>query len=359
MDLTNELTSLTQGLNDQERALVEKYLQYRDSGNIEDMPVLTQFLSTPSAAVLIPKIIIANVRRAAEPNYLVTKLLKRVRMPNASAVVMFPSVGPLRATPNLGETQEVPIQSIDWQTHKGTEIRVGRHGIRLQFSEDEINESQWDILGISLEEAGRAMARLKEELAFLEMMSHAHVVFDNTLRSVNPEAGTTGLDADGNLNDTMSAEDFLDLIIAVMNNGYTPTDLIMHPLVWAVFAKNGLTGAYGKAPEGTNAQFQLGPQSIQGRIPFALNVLLSPFYPIDYRNKLFDIMCVDRNRIGILLEKQPLKTTDFTNPARDIRNIQITEKYGIGIYDEGRAICVAKNISMEKTYPEALRVKQI
>jgi hypothetical protein len=353
-----ELERLSQGLGDEEKGLVERYLQYRDSGEVEQIPTLTQFLSTPSAQVLIPKIIIGNVRRAAEPNYLVSKLLKKVRMPNASAVVMFPSVGPLRATPNLGETQEIPIQSVDWQVHRGTEIRVGRHGIRLQFSEDEINDSQWDVLGISLDEAGRAMARLKEEISFMEMMSHAHIVFDNSLRAVEPQAGTTGLDVDGNFNDTMSAEDFLDIIIAVMHNGYTPTDLIMHPLVWAVFAKNGLTGAYGKAPEGANASFQLGPQSIQGRIPFALNVLLSPFHPIDYQRRLFDIMCVDRNRIGILLEKQPLKTVDFQNPPRDIRNIQITEKYGVGIYDEGKAICVAKNISMEKTYPEAIRVSQ-
>lgn len=347
-------------LTDAEVKLIEQFNSALASGDYENLPKIKQFIATPSAVVLIPKVIIGNVRRAAEPNYLVTKLLKTVRMPKASfGVVMFPSIGPMRAAVGLGEAQEVPIQSIDWQTHKGVEIRVTKTGIRLQFTEDMIEESQWDIMAIAMDEAGRAMARAKEELAFGEMVAHSHVVFDNALRSQYPEAGTTGLAEDGTYNDTMSAEDFLDLVIAVMNNEYVPTDVIMHPLMWGTFAKNGLTGAYGKPPEGANASFQLGPESIQGRIPFGINVLLSPFAPIDREKKTCTIFCVDRNKIGVILEKQPLKVVDFNDPARDIRNVQITEKYGIGIFDEGRAIAVAKNVSLAKTYPPAIRVKQV
>ena len=88
----------------------------------------------------------------------------------------------------------------------------------------------------------------------------------------------------------MSIDDYLDLIIACYNNGYTPTDLVMHPLSWSAFAKQGFTGGLS-APydreakrEGTKG-FKIGPESIQGRLPFSFNVNLSPFAPIDKKNK--------------------------------------------------------------------------
>ena len=150
-----------------------------------------------------------------------------------------------------------------------------------------------------LSEAGRAMARHKEQKAFNEWLTHGHIVFDNELRKQDPvkwaEAGTTGLDYLGNYNDTLAVEDLLDLIIAVYNNEYTPTDLVMHPLAWTAFAKNGLTGGLA-APydreakrEVPSGSFKLGPESIQGRLPFAFNVNLSPFAPIDKVEKKFDI----------------------------------------------------------------------
>ena len=121
---------------------------------------------------------------------------------------------------------------------------------------------EFDLISVLLQEAGRAMARLKEQKAFDEWLRHGWTVFDNSLRAKIPEAGTTGLDFEGNLNDTLSIDDLLDLIIAVYNNEYTPTDLIMHPLVWSCFARNGLTGSL-TAPfdretkrEMPNAQFK-------------------------------------------------------------------------------------------------------
>lgn len=218
------------------------------------------------------------------------------------------------------------------------------------------SDLEFDLVSVLIQEAGRAMARLKEQKAFDEWLRHGWTVFDNSLRAKIPEAGTTGLDFYGNLNDTLSIDDLLDIIIAVYNNEYTPTDLIMHPLVWTVFARNGLTGSL-TAPfdretkrESPNAQFKLGPESIQGRLPFSFNVNLSPFAPIDRVGKTFDIFCVDANNVGVMIVKDDLKTENFRDPSRDLNNIKIIERYGFGTFNEGRAICSAKNISMAKSY---------
>ena len=320
------------------------------------------FLASPSAKVLIPRVIIGTMRQSADPVYLASKFYKKIRLKNGQAV-MFPSIGVMRAH-DVAEGQEIPEETVDWQLHKNSLISVGKSGVRIQYSDELQSDLEFDLVSVMLSEAGRAMARLKEQKAFDEWLRHGWTVFDNSLRSKIPAAGTTGLDFEGNLNDTLSIDDLLDIIIAVYNNEYTPTDLIMHPLVWSVFARNGLTGSL-TAPfdretkrETPNAQFKLGPESIQGRLPFAFNVNLSPFAPIDKAGKTFDMFCVDANNVGVQIVKDELKTEEFRDPSRDLNNIKVIERYGFGTYNEGRAICSAKNIGMAKSYatPERLHL---
>lgn len=312
------------------------------------------FLASPSAKVLIPRVIIGTMRQAADPVYLASKFFNKIRLKNGQAV-MFPSIGVMRAH-DVAEGQEIPEETVDWQLHKNSLIHVGKSGVRIQYTDELQSDLEFDLISVLLKEAGRAMARLKEQKAFDEWLRHGWTVFDNALRAKIPEAGTTGLDFHGNYNDTMSIDDLLDLVIAVYNNEYTPTDLIMHPLVWTVFARNGLTGSL-TAPferetkrEMPNAQFKLGPESIQGRLPFSFSVNLSPFAPIDRVGKTFDIFCVDGNNVGVQIVKDELKTEEFRDPSRDLNNVKVIERYGFGTYNEGRAICSAKNISMAKSY---------
>lgn len=324
---------------------------------------LREFLATPSAQVLIPRVVVGAMREAAEPLYIGTKMLEKIRLKSGQSMI-FPSIGVMRAY-DVAEGQEIPEDTIDWQTHESPEIRVGKSGLRLRFTDEMINDSQWDIMAMMIKQAGRAMARHKEQKAFHQFRKHGHTVFDNAIRSTNPAAGTTGLDKNGNFNDTFSAEDFLDLIIAIMSNEYTPSDILMHPLAWTVFAKNELTGQlmsnpYGNFPH-TNKpnNIKLGPDSIQGRIPFNFNVQLSPFIPMDKRNRRFDVYAVDRNNVGVLLVKDDLKTEEWDEPARGLKNMKMIERYGIGIHNEGKGISVAKNISMDKSYAEPMLIKNV
>jgi hypothetical protein len=345
-------------LTDEDKEVMEVFKKIADGIDVPGFS-FKDFLATPQASILIPRVIIGTMRKAAEPMYLASQFYKRIRLKQGNAI-MFPSIGVMKAH-DVAEGQEIPQETIDWQLHKSSLIKVGKSGVRIQVTDDLIRDAEWDIVGMLLQEAGRAMARHKEQKAFVEWLMHGWTVFDNALYRQNPtvykEARTTGVDFKGDYNDTMSIDDFLDLIIAVYNNEYTPTDLVMHPLAWTVFAKNGLTGSLA-APmdrdakrETPTASFKLGPESIQGRIPFAFNVNLSPFAPIDKINKTFDMFCVDRNNVGVLIVQDDLKTEEFRDPARDIRNVKIVERYGYGTYNEGRAICSAKNISMAKSWP--------
>jgi len=342
-------------LTAEQAQLFERFSKVLAGQESTDTVSLREFVSTPQAQILIPKVIVGAMRQAAEPLYLGTKLLKRIRTKVTNGTVVFPYVGPMRAY-DVAEGQEVPEDVIDVSKMTTPEIRVGKSGVRVRITQELIDDSQWDIVALLVEAAGRAMARHKEQKIFNAIVSNGHTVFDNAIRHVNPEAGTRGLDFYGKPNNTLSVEDLLDLIISVMANEFTPTDLLMHSLVWPVFARNGLVGSLGHAPESpVGGGYKLGPDSVQGRIPFAFNVQLSPFMNINKENKTFDIVAVDRNNIGTLLVREDMRVDQFDEPARDIKNIKVIERYGIGIFHQGRAIATAKNISMEKSYPELTR----
>jgi hypothetical protein len=350
-------------LTETDLKIMEQFEAMQEGREEIEMPKMKEMLTTLAATYLIPRVVIGNMRRVAEPMYIGSKLLKRVRLQNGNMMI-FPSIGVMRAH-DVAEGQEIPEDAIDWQTHETPEIRVGKSGVRIRFTEEVISDSQWDIVTMMTEEAGRAMARHKEQKAFYNFTRFGHTVFDNSIRANTAQAGTTGLGFDGTYNNTLSVEDFLDLIIAIMANEYTPTDILLHPLSWTVFAKNELMGSILGAPynyypaTGEPKGFKMGPDSVQGRIPFAFNVMLSPFIPLDKKNRVFDMYVVDRDNIGVLLEKEALTVEQWDDPSRDIRNMKVRERYGIGILNEGKGVAVAKNISLDRSFPIPHRVVQM
>lgn len=165
------------------------------------------------------------------------------------------------------------------------------------------------------------------------------------------------------------------LYLALMANDMTPTDVIMHPLTWVIFARNtmignGLTyGAFGGehvhpwgATQGTPGfaglaadvgpqKLIMRPEQVQGRLPMPLTVNFSPFVHFDKTNKKFDMYCLDRSNVGVIVEKEPLSTDNWTDPERDIRLLKVKERYGVGVLNNGRGITVARNLAVAPTYP--------
>lgn len=322
-----------------------------------EMVTVKEALTTQDASILIPRVVTGMMREAAEPMYIGSSLLQTVRLTEGRSIE-FPSMGAMRAH-DIGESQSYLEETVDFQLHRTTEVKVGKSGMIVRVTDEMIRDSQWDVIGILVRAAGAAMARLKEEKIFHNMSKHGHIVFDNKIRSQYPEAGTNGYDMEANKNDTMSTEDMIDMMIAIMANGMTPTDIMMHPLTWSVFFKNDLINAltYGALGGSQATNLQITPESVSGRIPFSINLMFTPFAPFNYQTKEFDMYVVDRNNVGILLVKDPLSTDQFADPMRDIQSIKVKERYGIGILNEGKGVAVARNIKFAKSYPMPDRMK--
>lgn len=316
-------------------------------------------LSTQDASILIPRVITGMMREAAEPLYLGSQLMQTVRLTEGRSIE-FPSIGAMRAH-DIGESQSYLEETVDFQMHRTQEVKVGKSGMVVRVTDEMINDSQWDVIGILVRKAGEAMARLKEEKIFNQFSKHGHLVFDNDIRQKYTEAGTTGRDIDGNLNNTMSTEDMIDLFISVMANGFNPTDIIMHPLTWSVFFKNDLMDSLSHAALGGSqiTNLQINPDSVQGRIPFSINLNFTPFAPFNYEQKKFDMYVVDKSNIGILLVKDPLSTEQFDDPMRDIQTIKIKERYGVGVLNEGKAVATARNLAFERSYPAPQTIRVV
>jgi len=325
-------------------------------GATEQIMDLEEALNSRDASIIMPKVMEGVLEQAAEPLYLGSKLFKTINMESGNRMI-FPAIGALRAY-EMGQGQEYRNDTLDLRLkEKATEVDVTKKGVMVPITEEMVDDSQWDVVGMHIEAAGRAMARLKEELIFKAMSKHGHVVLDNDIREEHPDAGTTGLDEMGNFNDTIAIEDFFDIVVALMNNEYTPTDVLIHPLTWSVFVKNGLIDIFDQGFFGNDVDFSIDKNAANGRVPMGLNIMVSPFIPFDKVNKKFDMYVVDRNNVGVIVQKDQMSTDQFTDPYRDILNLKFRERYGIGILDEGRAVATAKNIALDVTYekPDLMR----
>lgn len=316
---------------------------------------IRETLGTTDSIKMIPKVIEGALREASEPEYLGTRFMHQVNVEGGanSAVYIIPVVGELIAS----EVQEggrynedyVEMNTIE---NNQLEIRVKKIGLKVSITEEAISDSSWDILGINVRKMGRAMARYQEEWIFNTFSQHGHTIFDNDLRKQVPEAGTTGLDESGEYNDTLSVEDFIDIVLGLMSNGFTPTDVIMHPLVWLVFARNsmigngmtwgalggsgvhqwgqiqGTPGFAGLQADGAGQKFILRPEQVQNRLPMPLNINFTPFVNFDKISKKFDMYCLDRSEVGVIVNKEGLSTENWTDPERDLRNLKVKQRYG-------------------------------
>jgi HK97 family phage major capsid protein len=334
--------------------LVEKYskmMSFEDRKNRDARVAVSEALTTADANILIPKVISQVVVEAAEPLYLASQFFQRVQL-NEGRSMEFIQFGAIRAF-EIGEGQEYPNQLLNIATQgmdQTVSVKVKKYGLKVQITDEMISDSQWDVIGLHLRAAGRALARKKEEVVFEEFNKHGHVVFDGVKYAAGQDGYPSGRGFSGEFNGTLTAEDMIDMAVSIMSSGFTPTDIIMHPLTWALFAKNAMLEHNDIAAFGQGQYFK-DPREFNANNSLGLNIIFSPFVPFDAANKTFDFYVLDRNNIGVLLVKDEISTEQFDDPLRDIQTLKLKERYGVGILYGGLGIAVARHIKYAKTWP--------
>lgn len=364
---------------------------WRSNGKVAEGKTvsLQDALSVPNAPLMLPKVISNIVKEAQEPLLIGASLLQRINY-SAGQTISFPAVGALQAA-DIAEGMEYPERSLQMGGSTVT-ATIGKSGLAVKVTDEMVRYSQFDVIGLHLRAAGRALARHKEKKVFDYIRAMGIPVFDNATPTSSLKGVTTGRNLAGTANGSLTMDDIFDCYAQVLTQGFTPNTLLMHPLNWVLFIKDpvlrafalqagggayfmGWTGnAATRAPWDNSSQGGLGVSSGQLITPGSsadgseataltgysqtmtsapqlpsyfgvpFRILVSPFVPYDPRTRLSDIYMFDASELGALIVDQEVTTEEFDDPARDIRKIKLFERYGIGIFNEGKAIAVMKNV---------------
>lgn len=384
---------------------------FLNNGQVEDgrRVKVKDLLMSTDASIFIPKVISQVVKEAVEPVLVITNLFQTIRLATGRSIE-FPAVGALTAE-DIPEGQAYPERQLQVGSGNVVMINVVKSGLLVRITEEMIEDSQWDVIGLHLRAAGRALARHKESKASSLFANFGYKVFDNVEPNTSVIGATIGRAINGAFNGTPHLNDFFDMIAYLINSGFTPNTIMMHPLAWLMVAKDPIlrelammsnnnywggiySGSVGQTgwDDAMNLKYKTQAPNLSttqtaiptGTFPVPLKVLVSPYIRFvpkgatvtkqsdgtvatstlvtDGAGKslypLTDIYILDDTETGVIVQKDDVSTEEFNDPLRDIRSMKIRERYGLGLLAQGKAVVVARNIAIGLNY-EFKNVNQV
>lgn len=345
----------------------------KDKQNAAKMKDYGQFSN--DHPLLIPRVISNFVREAIEPNMVLTPLLNRINYSHGTQLV-FPAFGTMGSASAIAEGSEYP----EIQGELGGEVvaTIGKYGIAMKISEEMKRYSQFDVMALYARACGRALARLKEEqTAALITADYGNVIFNNAVSGVK---STTGRDAEGSYNGTLTLDDMFYAYAVMTNRGFRPDTLIMHPLAWQIFSESGIARAFGfehgfaqmmwqlaQGQLGTASQWRVGglnqqtvPTSpgtlaqtftnVPSLFPTAFRIIVSPYMNFTAGTNLTDIVFADSREMGIMVVDEDVVADEWTDKARDLHKVKFRERYDMQMINNGQGIGLFKNIKIGKNF---------
>ena len=345
-------------------------------------------LAYPDSHLAIQKVVTELIQDSVEPNLIGHLLLEQMfttdRGQNQVTIRTLGALGGYDFT--IPEEGEYPEIGLGRGQQNVIEAKYGKYGAKIKISEEMLAGSQWNLIDHWIRKTVSALARFKEEKIFAMLDQFGEVVFDN----VNPASAaigrTLGRDIYGQGNGSMTSGDLIDMYSHLLQQGYTPNVILVHPLHWAMFAKDPIIREAGLArgdisqwlasqvspvnpykyisgwtsasraangdaqrltQEEANQLLQTKP-TIPSYSPLSgLTVIPSPYVPYDEDTNTASIIMLDTRNTGVLVTNEPLTIDGWDEKANDLKVIKLREKYALALYDQGRAVAIARNISLE------------
>jgi hypothetical protein len=357
-----------------EKILTELLTLSNRPKTVPNLPMM-ETVHSADFKVLFPKVVTSVLQKPKEGNYIGQSMLSRtINVDAAVRIIEFNTMGPLRAF-ELAETQEAKEQDPSFGKQI-TEFRIKRYGLKLEFALDVIENSAWDIVALYMDEANNALRRKKEELIFTQFEARSVEIFDNSEPST--DKWTSGLASNGvTKNATYGHEDLIDMMAALAGNGYNPSDVLLHPLAWAIWAKDPFLrfqllhqGGIGQ----TLGDFTGTDETMSAAawIPFGVGVIVSPFVTTALNTNVgtgsatggtfnyTSIYVIDRNNTGVVvMQRSAPRVVEWENPARDIRSMQFDERYSVDLINGGRGSTVAKNVKIAQNFAPQYTIRSV
>ncbi len=191
--------------------------------------------------------------------------------------------------------------------------------------------------------------------------------------------------ADATYNGTLTLDDLFWCYAKMVDSGFTPNALIMHPFAWQIFNSEAISRAFGFAngvnpllwqtPKGSpgNANpWRMGrlnqetyvssPENIATTFtnvpsifPTNFRIIVSPYmnYTADAgigNTGRTDVVFCDLNELGVLVVDEEVTSEEWDDPARDIRKIKFRERYATAVLNAGKGIGLIKDVNTARSY---------
>jgi len=372
MDLAQKLLAFAK--NNKEKLKDSISEEAIDKGEIR----LKDVLHESDLSRLVPIAISEIVREAAEFELLATKLFKKISQANG-IYIQLPALGAMDTVEEVAPGQEYGTEEITMGGGTAIRIDIRKYGIKLALTEEMVEQSQWDVIGEWLRAAGKAFARKKNRIQFNLFETQGLTLVDNkNPRNTVLGRALSGKDGQGNLNYSFTAEDFFDIYAAMLQEGFAPNVIIMHPLMWSIWVKDPILRAFafingggplfngfdltgvkrdsffnnlGMSKNGARPGEDM-PVDFQAKpiLPSYLNVgfqvMVSPQVKFDPVTKLGSIYFINTDNAGAIIQGEEINHHQWSDPERDIQMIKLREKYGIAMLNEGRGVGVVKNVPL-------------
>lgn len=352
---------------------------------------LKDFMATSNAQYWLPKTIEEVVREPVEPLTIIPSLLDRIEA-RGGARITFPAIGSLVAF-DLAEGQAYPEQQLNISPGTMT-VQTGKVGLAFKISEEMRRNSQFDVINMHLRQARQALDRHKEAKGMTMISGMGTTLFDNKTPASAVYGVCTGRDITGSGNGSCTMEDLVKAYSFIMMQGFRPDTILVNPMTWSMWMAdplmqaivkntgngnwfqpvnmpqsgrpwdNASQGGLGKSsgrsytPGGNAAgatassggdidQTLTSAPNIPGYFPEPLNVVVSPFVPYDFDNDLADIMIFDSKNLGALIVEEDVVVDEWEDKSVDLFKIKLRERYDVGIYHDGLACGVLRNVPTE------------
>lgn len=391
----------------EQKAFTRTYTAFTNNGNVDGNKLeIKDLMTSPDVTRFLPQVVETIVKEAMEPNLVIVPNLFSEVMIDRGQRVQIGAIGSLYAS-EVVEGGEYKENDLQMDGGDMVAVNVKKHGLMIRVTDEMVSDNQFDVIGLWLRQAGKALARHKEQYAILMINQMGIEVFNNTTPADAMYGSTTGRDITGAHNGSMTANDLWDMYAELLQRGFTPDTVLMHPLAWRCFMSDsetreqvlaGSTLATRQMPNGSTAPgwgsshngfglrttatgqettTQAGNQKIGASswvntmnalhntyniapqyLPSPLRVLVTPFIPYTppasaaatpYSGRT-NVIMVDSSRCGILVTRDPVSTEEFDDPARDIKALKIKERYGFAFLEQGKCLTVARNIAIARNY---------
>lgn len=359
-------------------------------------------MSTKDLTRMIGDTISRIVQEAVEPDMLVIpNLFEEVRFTGNGRSIEIGSLGAFHAG-EVAEGGEYP--EVDFNYGEGDMVAVGisKHGLKMRVTEEVIEDNLFDVFGMFLRMAGRALARHKESHGIQLINEYGYELYDNADSANSLLGATTGRGIDGAQNGTMSVEDIFEMYIWLYMRGFAPDTLMINPLAWRMFMSDpetreiilkGATLASKRLPNGSGANLgtthggmglrvgntgyglnnstkvsggnpwttTLNPIGATWEIspkylPTPLKVIVTPYLQYatgtvaSQTKPITSVVMADSSRCGLLLTKDGVSMDEWDDPERDIKAMKLKERWGMAVFEQGKGIAVARNVVVDKNY---------